>query len=145
MHVQAFEMCRVGAFNCSHASLTSPEALAALRSLPIDNPALYAELSAGKNTTDGQISLDDIEDTFLDQNEDGSDIPTDVVVAHLMSSSGSVPDGFVIEDGSLVRDGVGEDLEFDEGDDAPPVSESLGRGHRTKTGSRRYGSKWEKH
>ncbi|KAJ7149283.1 hypothetical protein C8R43DRAFT_828505, partial [Mycena crocata] len=39
---KAWEMCRTGTgdFNLSYASLTSPEALALLRNLPKDNPAL---------------------------------------------------------------------------------------------------------
>jgi hypothetical protein len=47
---QAFEMCRVGNWNLSHASLTSPEALAGLRDLRTTNPTLqcaYADASDG--------------------------------------------------------------------------------------------------
>jgi hypothetical protein len=52
-------MCRVGTFNQSHVSLTSPEALTALRKLAISNPTLYKEFTAsthnntaGKDTTE---------------------------------------------------------------------------------------------
>jgi hypothetical protein len=40
-------MCRVGTFNQSHASLTSPEALTALRKFATSNPTLYKEFTAG--------------------------------------------------------------------------------------------------
>ncbi|KAJ7113746.1 hypothetical protein C8R43DRAFT_826762, partial [Mycena crocata] len=43
--MKSFEMCRAGEYNLSHASLTSVDALARLRRLPMENPALYAELS----------------------------------------------------------------------------------------------------
>ncbi|KAJ7196899.1 hypothetical protein B0H12DRAFT_998126, partial [Mycena haematopus] len=36
----AFEMCRIGRWNRSQASLTSPEALTGLRELRVTNPAL---------------------------------------------------------------------------------------------------------
>ncbi|KAJ7668614.1 hypothetical protein DFH06DRAFT_916448, partial [Mycena polygramma] len=42
---KAFEMCRVGDFDLSQASLTSPEALGRLRRLREENPALHAELT----------------------------------------------------------------------------------------------------
>ncbi|KAJ7870626.1 hypothetical protein B0H14DRAFT_3439978 [Mycena olivaceomarginata] len=50
----AFEMCRVGDWNLSHASLTSPEALAGLRELRTTNPALYDALNQSTDTASAE-------------------------------------------------------------------------------------------
>ncbi|KAM6492214.1 hypothetical protein JOM56_009856, partial [Amanita muscaria] len=43
---KAFQMCRIGEFNCSQESLTSSQALAVLRELPKANPNLHKEISS---------------------------------------------------------------------------------------------------
>jgi hypothetical protein len=45
-------MCRVGEFNLSQASLTSPAALTALRQLANTNTALYHENTGGNTVTE---------------------------------------------------------------------------------------------
>ncbi|KAJ6529647.1 hypothetical protein B0H19DRAFT_1192972 [Mycena capillaripes] len=49
---KVFQMCRVGDWNRSQASLTSPEALAALRELGTTNSALHAALAEEQPPTD---------------------------------------------------------------------------------------------
>jgi hypothetical protein len=140
-------MCRVGNFNQSQASLTSPEALAALRDLPRSNPALYAELTSGD---DEGILLSTIEEPAFtsDSVEDESDIPVEVVVDHLASGSAELADGFRVEDGDVItRTSCLEDpnQDVEEEMDEPGTSAlmasvppaGLGRGHRVHKPSRR--------
>ena len=70
-------MCRTGDFNLSHASLTSVAALSALHTLPTTNPTLYQEITSGKTN-----EIIDDKPVFSDEfevNNDGSDIPVDVI------------------------------------------------------------------
>ncbi|KAJ6449832.1 hypothetical protein C8R47DRAFT_926325, partial [Mycena vitilis] len=68
--MKAFEMCSVGPWNLSHASITSPAAYAALRDLRATHPALHAELTgtaldtapANEDTEDDPFSGSDVYD-----------------------------------------------------------------------------------
>ena len=112
-------MCRVGTFNQSHASLTLPEALTALRKLTTSNPVLYKEFTSSthNNTTGEDTELD-----YFAELEDGgvvdeSDTPVDVVIEHIIDESASAPQGFLLrEDGSLAHSGRVENP--DNGDEA---------------------------
>jgi len=84
--LQAFEMCRVGNFNCSHDSLTSVEALAALRELPQTNPALHEALLQDRTETAGETEPEFEDDTCWDGDDDG-DVPVAVVVTHVVSET----------------------------------------------------------
>jgi hypothetical protein len=134
-------MCRVGEFNLSHANLTSAAALTALQELPNTNPALYHEITSGKTQESTGAEDEPI--------EYGSDIPVEVVVAQIVSGGSVATEGFKVDgDGSIVRTGVAE--ETDVVHDEPLTSErdsivavSLGRGHRVKVVSTRYGAAWE--
>lgn len=144
-------MCRVGTFNQSHASLTSPEALTALRKLATSNPILYKEFTASiHNITAGE----DTEPDYFEELDDSvvvdeSDTPVDVVIEHIVDESASAPRGFLLrENGSLARSGRVEDPDdVDEGhasneevEDPIQVPEPvLGRGQRKKKISERYG------
>jgi hypothetical protein len=144
--VQAFELFRVGKFNLSHASLTSPDALSALRQLPVTNPALYHEITAGK----ANESTGDDEPTFSPEAEDGSDIPIDVVRSVVIAGRCVVDRYKIDEEGSIIRTGVAEDseAEIDEANSEAGVimlAANLGCGHRSKVGSKRYGADWEEH
>jgi hypothetical protein len=81
-------MCHIGTINQSHASLTLPEALTALRKLAISNPSLYKELTASthNNTADEDTEPDyfaELEDSGV---VDESDTPVDVAIEHIMMS-----------------------------------------------------------
>ncbi|KAJ6464630.1 hypothetical protein C8R47DRAFT_69088 [Mycena vitilis] len=149
----AFEMCRVGDWNLSQASLTSPEALAGLRALRTSNPALHASLTQTAET-DGFTMVDDFD--LADGGDAGSDdpyanvdvyddcdIPLDIVAAHLSSRGSSVAANFVVDaDGGIARSGDAEASDGEVEAEAVP----LGRGQRKKTVSRRFqGPAWEEH
>ncbi len=76
-------MCHMGNFNQFQASLTLPEALAALRDLPRSNPALYAELTSGDDK--GILLSTTVKEPVFtsDSVEDECDIPVEVVVDKL--------------------------------------------------------------
>jgi hypothetical protein len=137
-------MCRVGEFNLLQASLTSPAALTALRRLTDTNTALYHEITGGNTVTKAAKNEEpDFSEDGDIQTDNGSDIPVDVIIAHIMSG-GSAAEGFKVNDeGSIMRTGVAEETNIDielMGDKDKP----LGRGHRVKIGSKRYkAAKWE--
>ncbi|KAJ6558715.1 hypothetical protein B0H10DRAFT_1846509 [Mycena sp. CBHHK59/15] len=148
---QAFEMCRVGPWNLSQASLTSPEALAGLRELRTTNPALHAALmqTTGTDPTpaDSTANADDDDDPYQELDVyDDCDIPLDVVSGHLLSGRASVAANFAVDaQGGITRSGQAEtsDAEPEESDEALVV---LGRGQRRKIVARRYqGPAWEEH
>jgi len=145
-------LCRVGAFNQSHASLTSPEALSALRKLATSNPGLYNEFTA--NIHNGVVD-EDVEPNYFAESEedigvvDESDTPVDVVIEHIIAESAGAPQGFLVrEDGGLARSGNVEDpdgaddthMSEEQNEDLANVPEPvLGRGQRKKKASQRYG------
>ena len=144
-------MCRIGTFNQSHASLTSPEALTALRKLATSNPTLYKEFTASThNNTAGE---DTEPDYFAELDDSGvvdeSDTPVDVAIEHIIDESARAPRGFLLrENGSLARSGKIEDPDdVDEAhmsDDSEEIEDLipepvLGRGQRKKKVSERYG------
>ncbi|KAJ6615663.1 hypothetical protein B0H10DRAFT_2255135 [Mycena sp. CBHHK59/15] len=114
--LKAYELCSVGPFNCSHASLTSTAALAALRDLPKTNCALHCELTGEAEAREEIVN----EDLFAENEEDltyndESDVPIEVLINHVTSGGvAPLPDGFVVgEDGDLARNGAAEDPELD--------------------------------
>jgi hypothetical protein len=135
-------MCRAGDFNLSHASLTSTPALTAPHELPITNPILHQEISTGKTNTQDDL---DNEPTFsIKTPDDSCDIPIHIVRSTVMSDGVVPAEGFAIDDeGSIVRTGVAEETEGDEGENASPAE--LRCGHRTRMGTKKYGAEWEKH
>jgi hypothetical protein len=151
-------MCHIGEFNMSQGSLTSPAALAALRSLPKDNPRLYGELS--QTTVEKDEAEDDLivasagvssdvgEEPYSNLFYDDCDVPVDVVVAHIASGSTTVADNFVVAaDSGIVRAGNAENSDAEEEAAvfvAAPVN--IGRGQCKKFGSKRYDdAAWEGH
>ncbi|KAF8185627.1 hypothetical protein K438DRAFT_1765849 [Mycena galopus ATCC 62051] len=97
------DVCEAGPFNLSHVSLTSPEALAALRDLPNKNPALHQELTAAR-VMPGNTEVEELPFPSDHQMpyDDESDVPLEL------------PDGFAVDEaGNLARDGVVEDTELD--------------------------------
>jgi hypothetical protein len=140
-------LCRTGNFNLSHASLTSAQALSALRELPTTNPTLYSEITrseVGDTMTDNEPAFS----ADIQGEDDGCDIPVDIIRSVIMSEGSVVAEGFKIDDrGSIVRMGDVEEFggagEKDEENELPPVV--LGRGHRAKIGSMRYDADWEEH
>ena len=135
-------MCRLGNFNYSHTSLTSAPALTALHELPITNPTLHQEISASKMNT--QDDLDD-EPTFsIETPHDSCDILINIVRSTVMSDSVVSAEGFAIDDeGSIIRTGVAEKTEGDEGKNTSPVE--LGCGCCVWMGTKKYGAEWEEH
>lgn len=135
-------MCRIGDFNASQASLTSADALMALRNLPKSNPTLYKQFTGEMDDT----AMTEPEEPAFFENEvidDDSDIPMDVILSHIMDEG--VGHGFEANDeGGIERIGVAEEVEAEIAVVAPPLI--LGRGKRTKTTSTRYSTlAWEQH
>ncbi|KAF7371545.1 DDE superfamily endonuclease [Mycena venus] len=143
---KAFELCRVGDFNRSQASLTSPEALGRLRHLRQDNPELYAELTQSGDAVT-TIPVSEIEEApFFEQDVyDDCDVPLKVVSDLLAAGSSSVTAGFAVsENGGLARSGDAEKSDAEEEPAPPPAT--LGRGQRRKIATSRYqGPLWEEH
>lgn len=136
----------VGEFNWCQASLTSPAALAALRDLPNTNPTLHLELT-GIAKPPAELENEDLftqDDELLDYNDE-NDVPMDVVIHHVMSGGfAQLPAGFtVVEDESIVRNGVAEDAELDVVVDDRPLAAR--RAKRAEKKSTRYGADWEEH
>ncbi|KAJ7762101.1 hypothetical protein B0H16DRAFT_1455723 [Mycena metata] len=138
-------MCAVGPWNCSHASLTSPEALAGLRELRTTNPTLHAELTQTDVAQPDITSIDSVQDDDPFEGDvavyDDCDIPLDVVSAHLTSSGSSIATNFSVSaNGGITRSGDAE------ASDAEEEVAPLGRGQRRKIVARRYqGALWEEH
>ncbi|KAJ6628212.1 hypothetical protein B0H10DRAFT_1940757 [Mycena sp. CBHHK59/15] len=96
--LKAFELCAVGQFNCSQASLTSLEALAVLLELPHTNPALHLELT-GSMPPPEEIENEELFSTADEEltYNDESDVPVQVVIDHVLSRGlGDLPVGFAI-------------------------------------------------
>lgn len=138
-------MCRVGDYNRTHASLTSPEALGRLRRLRQDNPELYAELTQLADAVTTVPDLEIEEPPFFEHDVyDDCDIPLKVVSGLVVGSS-SVTAGFTVsENGGLARTGDAEKSDAEEEPALPPAP--LGRGQRKKIATSRYqGPLWEEH
>ena len=136
-------MCRIGNFNASQASLTSADALTALRNLPRSNPALYKQFTG---EAEGTIMINEPEEQAFSENEvveDDSDIPMDVILSHIMEED--LGHGFEANDeGQIERTGIAEDVESEVA--AVAALLILGHGKRTKTTSTRYNTlAWEQH
>ncbi|KAF8068571.1 hypothetical protein FPV67DRAFT_1448488 [Lyophyllum atratum] len=151
---KAFERCRIGDFNLSHASLTSPQALAALRNLSKTDRDFLAELEAIDDDDDESLApvADADEAPFsADPFEDSSDVPLDVVLDFVTMDGTVVADGFgTNEDGNIIRSGNGEDSEAEAEDvsaAAVPVPVALGRGNRVRKTPKLFGGSglWEGH
>jgi hypothetical protein len=98
-------MCRVGNWNLSQASLTSPEALAGLRELRTTNPTLHAALTQTIELSE-ETDNGDGDDPFQGADVyDDCDIPLAVVSDHLLSG-GSLAANFVVGvEGGITRCG----------------------------------------
>ena len=94
------------------ASLTSPEALAALRNLAKTNPQLYQEITGTSKPAIPTAAKEEL--AFSDLPDDSSDIPVAIICKHILFHESSVPEGFVADDtGALVRTGSGENINAD--------------------------------
>jgi len=103
-------MCCIGSFNCSQASLTSSDALAALRDVLKSNPTLYKQFTG--ECEDTSTVDDEQEPAFFDGEEidDDSDIPMEVVMSQVMEND--LGQGFETnEEGQIERTGIAEDVE----------------------------------
>ncbi|KAJ7038746.1 hypothetical protein C8F04DRAFT_1255666 [Mycena alexandri] len=146
---KAWEMCTVGEWNLSQASLTSPAALSVLRELCTTNPILYDALNQA--STSAIIVGGDVEEPMYPSGVyDDCDVPLDVVADAVTSGGSNIAANFAVDENSgITRSGIAEvsDAEDDESDfevDSEPVA--LGRGQRKKTVARRYqGPAWEEH
>ncbi|KAF8187911.1 hypothetical protein K438DRAFT_1972604 [Mycena galopus ATCC 62051] len=136
---KAFEMCRVGNWNLSQASLTSPEALAGLRDLRNTNAALHSALTQVTeiDPTSEEADHGNAEDPYQGTEVyNDCDVPLAVVSDLLLS--GSVATNFTVNaEGGITRSGDAEasDAEEDEEEVEPAA---LGRGQRRKIIATRY-------
>lgn len=147
IHLKAFEMCRVGDFNCSHASMTSSTTLAALRSLRTNYPDLHEELEQG-NLGSSNDGPEERAFTVTSTLVDSSDIPVQIVADHV--TTGQVPPGFTVnkDNNAIQRTGSLEDVEKIRIFESPSESEQEaveGRGHRIKRKPKPFGgdSLWD--
>ncbi|KAJ7015968.1 hypothetical protein C8F04DRAFT_1283555 [Mycena alexandri] len=143
---KAWEMCRTGTgdFNLSQESLTSPEALALLRTLHVDYPALYQEFTQG-STKSQAVDTNSVEEASFSQAlDDHCDVPVEVLAAHIASGNAVIAGNFAVgEDGGLARADNAKTSDAEEEEEVPePI---LGRGHRQKRPNRLYGAAWEQH
>jgi len=123
-------MCRIGDFNCSQESLTSREALSALCDLLRTNPDLHKEIASQEEPepTGKDESTFSLDHELLDD----TDIPTDVVIDHVVSDGKQVEQGFMVDgNGIVTRDSVAEELEM--GDAGNDVEAVCGRGQHVRT------------
>lgn len=126
--------------------MTSPEALEALRQLPIDNPVLHQELSNPAIQLGPSAIIGEEETPFTDDPSDGSDIPVDAVIEHIFGDQSL--DGFEIdEDGSISRSTCAEapDAELLEESSAQVPEESRPRRNRKKPIPHGGASAWEEY
>ena len=100
-----------------------------------------------------------LEDDFADENDssiadpngDGSDIPTDVIISHIMVDGVSMVEGFKSnEDGRIIWTGVAEetnllDTEVERLEAIAVVEAPQGRGHWAKVRNLLYNEEWEMH
>ncbi|KAJ7161555.1 hypothetical protein C8R46DRAFT_1222674 [Mycena filopes] len=139
-------MCRTGTgdFNLSQESLTSPEALALLRTLNVDHPALYQEFTQGKRVDAVAADSTPEEEAYSEPVEDDCDVPVKVLAEHIASGSAVVAANFAVNaDGGLVGGGNAEMSDAEEEEEVP---KPLGRGKRTRVTNRFYtGPAWEEH
>ena len=110
---QAFELCSIGEYNCSHQSMTSPSVMAELLRLPKENPALYHALSAGKQP---DYVFKDTEPPFGMEDDDDSAVPVSMVKCMLSGKKKVEPRVTVDESGNFTSSGMaeGEDLDQDD-------------------------------
>ncbi|KAJ6561032.1 hypothetical protein B0H10DRAFT_2240114 [Mycena sp. CBHHK59/15] len=144
--LKAYELCAVGTFNCSHASLTSSAASTALRELPQTNRALHLGLTGEREMREEIVN----EDLFAENEEDltyndESGIPIAVLVKHVVSGGlAALPEGFMVaEDGNLARNGAAEDSELNV--NAEDLLLTVRRPKRSAKAPRQYGGHemWE--
>ena len=113
-------MCRVGEFDCSQESLTSRQALAMLCELQRMNLELYNKITSQEVPT---LSGDE-EPTFSAHADlsDGTDIPTDILIDHIISDGIQVKAGFVVDaEGLVMRENIAEELEMEVAEDSDEV------------------------
>jgi hypothetical protein len=128
---------------CSHASITSAEALAALWELPQTNPGLLASFEQARSKpTASEESEPNFQDEQVCKDGDDVDIPVAVVASLVMSEGAAVAEGYKVDDeGCLTWTGETNMIEDDEEDGKIGVGTApaaMGRGHCTKMESRCY-------
>ena len=90
---QAFRLCRSGNFNLSHESITSPEALRALREIQQNNPDKWSKIALHKSDADPSLPNDeeinkDLEESpFEDELDDDSAITVPELVAGIAANA----------------------------------------------------------
>ena len=135
-------MCWIGDFNCSQESLTFREALAVLCNLSRTNPDLHKEITGQEESepTGKEESTFSLDHELLDD----TNIPTNVVIDHVVSDEKQVEWGFMVDgNGMVMRDSVAEELEMgDAGNDAEAVCV---RGQHVRTKQTLFSGKhmWE--
>ncbi|KAJ6605749.1 hypothetical protein B0H10DRAFT_1957087 [Mycena sp. CBHHK59/15] len=148
--LKAYELCSVGPFNCSHASLTSSSGAASTKS----GGAVSMDHNVGAIAGTVLGAREEIvnEDLFAENEEDltyndESDVLIEVLINHVTSGGvAPLPDGFVVgEDGDLARNGAAEDPEVDVVADDLPLA--VRRPKRATKAPTQYGGDemWEEH
>ena len=141
LFLKTFEMCQTGDFNCLHVSLVSNEALALLRNLPISDPALYKKLTYQQEPVLGKEEpafTDEVEEFTMDD----IDIPTNILIDHLLSDGAALEDGYAVDErGCVVRNNLAEHVDDVHEEDAAAAAAPilLGRGCRKKMKPALYG------
>ena len=153
--MQAFKLCKSGDFDLSHESITSAEALRALREIQQTNPEKWSKICLRNKPSTGTDENHDCEDEspFEGENtpEDDSAITVPALVAAIPALANQSP-----LEGDLTKAAEGH-LELTE-DTLPDVAkmttdeilaeieahpDSHGRGKRHRVKSRRYAQDYE--
>jgi hypothetical protein len=90
---------------------------------------------------------------LTDPDGDGSDIPTDVIISHIVADSVSAIEGFKSdEDGRIVQTGVAEETDLPDAEVERLQEEAIaaaeapqGRGHWARVQNVLYNGEWEMH
>ncbi|TFY81989.1 hypothetical protein EWM64_g2016 [Hericium alpestre] len=142
-------------FNLSHASLTSPAALQALKGLPKTDPELWAELMQLSPESEPIIHRGDREDKAEEQDfEDDLAIPSSALREHLTNST--IAGGGLGHDekGNIIPVSMAESLDDEAADTNHEFTDAVedvpepecGRGHRKRVQVKKYaGEFWEAH
>ena len=85
-------MCRTRKWNLLYECLTGFEAREALRNMKATNPEFWKELTTGATSeaSDDDMGVEEDPDVGVEQFDDDSNLPSDVVVAHVLKQDSPI-------------------------------------------------------
>ena len=155
VYSQAFQLCKSGEFNLSHESITSPDAIRALREIQINDPIKWAKIALRNHdvvSTSEASSSDEPESPFDHVVEDDSAVTVPELVASIADGPLISCDVITAPEGhlELAEDSVQVTEEETQNAAVTSIEEILekavcGRGKRRQIKSRRYEHDFEAH